>query len=79
MHKPHRAVAYCVSALENELSIRYHGVTSPDLCLNPGLAVEALYVYQFQMVYVPITQTSAREMRQLWGARRKLYDHCKSD
>lgn len=79
LNPPRRSVAYVVSAEGNDLLIRYHGVTSPDLCLNPNVAIEALYTYQFPLVYVPITQTRANELRHCWRTKEELYAHCESD
>lgn len=62
-----RAVAYRVTSVGDQPDIVYAGVVSPDIVLDPQLAVRALRNHGFPEVYVEITQRSAAELRALWG------------
>ncbi|OQA11919.1 MAG: hypothetical protein BWY63_03840 [Chloroflexi bacterium ADurb.Bin360] len=62
-----RAVAYRVTSVGDQPDIVYAGVVSPDIVLDPQLAVRALCNHGFPEVYVEITQRSAAELRALWG------------
>ena len=61
-----RAVAYRVTVAGDQPDIAYAGVVSPDIVLDPQLAVRALKNHGFPEVYVEITQRSAAELRSLW-------------
>ena len=61
-----RAVAYRVTVAGDQPDIAYAGVVSPDIVLDPRLAVRALRNHGFPEVYVEITQRSAAELRSLW-------------
>lgn len=61
-----RAVAYRVTSVGDQPDIAYAGVVSPDIVLDPRLAVRALKNHGFPEVYVEITQRSAAELRALW-------------
>lgn len=61
-----RAVAYRVTVAGDQPDIAYAGVVSPDIVLDPQLAVRALRCHGFPEVYVEITQRSAAELRTLW-------------
>lgn len=61
-----RAVAYRVTSVGEKPDIVYAGVVSPDIVLDPQLAVRALRRHGFPEVYVEITQRSAAELRTLW-------------
>lgn len=61
-----RAVAYRVTNVDDQPDIAYAGVVSPDIVLDPQLAVRALRCHGFPEVYVEITQRSAAELRTLW-------------
>ncbi len=61
-----RAVAYRVTSVDDQPDIAYAGVVSPDIVLDPQLAVRALRCHGFPEVYVEITQRSAAELRTLW-------------
>lgn len=61
-----RAVAYRVTSVGNQPDIVWAGVVSPDIVLDPQLAVRALKNHGFPEVYVEITQRSAAELRALW-------------
>lgn len=61
-----RAVAYRVTVAGDQPDIAYAGVVSPDIVLDPQLAVRALRDHGFPEVYVRITQRSAAELRSLW-------------
>lgn len=61
-----RAVAYRVTVAGDQPYIAWAGVVSPDIVLDPQLAVRALKNHGFPEVYVRITQRSAAELRTLW-------------
>lgn len=61
-----RAVVYRVTSGDEKPDIAYAGVVSPDIVLDPQLAVRALRNHGFPEVYVEITQRSAAELRALW-------------
>lgn len=59
-------MAYRVTSVDDQPDIAYAGVVSPDIVLDPQLAVRALRCHGFPEVYVEITQRSAAELRTLW-------------
>ena len=61
-----RAVAYRVTVAGDQPDIACAGVVSPDIVLDPQLAVRALRNHGFPEAFVRITDRSATELRALW-------------